>query len=163
MSASPNPKAIESILANYPHPEGKLLAILHDIQHTMGYIPQDSIPAVARHLRMSPAQVWGMVTFYADFRTEPPAETTVHFCQGPACQLKGAERLRRAAEGVLGIEAGESTADGKVELGVAQCPGICHQAPVFWVNGQVHPQATAQEVIKLSRGISSEEGGRAGA
>ena len=163
MSGSPNEKDIKSILANYPHPQGKLLAILHDIQHALGYIPQDSVSAVARHLRMSPAQIWGVVTFYADFRTEPPAETAIHFCQGPACQLKGAERLRRAAEGVLGIEAGESTADGKVELDVAQCPGICHQAPVFWVNGRVHPQATAQEVIKLSRWISSEEGGRAGA
>lgn len=162
MRVSQNGEGIKSTLANYPHPQGELLAILHDIQHTLGYIPPEAITAVAQHLRMSPAQVWGVATFYADFRTEPPAETTVHFCQGPACQLKGAERLRRAAEGVLGIKAGEKTPDGKVELGLAQCPGICHQAPVFWVNGQLHPQATASEAVKLARELKPpQEGGTA--
>ncbi len=154
MRVSQNGEGIKSILANYPHPQGKLLAILHDIQHATGYISQEAVTAVARHLRMSPAQVWGVVTFYADFHTKPPADSTVHFCQGPACQLKGAERLRRAAEGALDIKAGERTPDGKVELDIAQCPGICHQAPVFWVNGQLHPQATAKEVVELARELT---------
>jgi NADH:ubiquinone oxidoreductase subunit E len=151
---------LDQILARHPSPEGELLAVLHDIQHTIGYIPPEMIEPLAQRLGMKPATLYGVITFYSDFKTTPPAETTIHICQGPACQLRGAEGILRGIQGHLGIKPGEKTEDGKIGLEIAQCPGICQQAPQLYVDEYVdeelQPKMSASEVVALLKRLQED-------
>src|SRR3990170_5211124 len=78
--------------------EGDLLEALHRVQHHYGYIPQPAIPAVAQHLRLTDARVYGAVTYYSEYRTTPPPETLISWCSGAACYVKGGESIRLILE-----------------------------------------------------------------
>ncbi len=86
---------------------GDMLEGLHRIQHHYGYIPKASIPAVAQHLRIPEARVYGAVTYYSEFRETPPPDTTISWCSGPACFVKGSENLKLVLENMLGCTFGE--------------------------------------------------------
>jgi NADH:ubiquinone oxidoreductase subunit E/predicted aspartyl protease len=134
---------------------GDLLDALHRIQHHYGYIPQAAIPAVAQHLRVTEARVYGAVTFYSEFRQTPPAETTISWCSGPACFVKGSENIKLVLENMLGCSLGESTPDNKLGLHMGQCNGTCDNAPQVWVNGKVVGPLTAAETVDLVRELKA--------
>ena len=130
---------------------GDMLEGLHRIQHHYGYIPKASIPAVAQHFRIPEARVYGAVTFYSEFRETPPPDTTISWCSGPACFVKGSENLKLVLENMLGCTFGESTDDNKIGLHLGQCNGTCDNAPQVWVNGKVVGPLTAARTVELVR------------
>jgi NADH:ubiquinone oxidoreductase subunit E/predicted aspartyl protease len=132
---------------------GDLLDALHRIQHHYGYIPRAAIPAVAQHLRITEARVYGAVSFYSEFRETPPPETTISWCSGPACFINGSENIKLVLESKLGCAIGESTPDNKVGLHMGQCNGTCDNAPQVWVNGKVVGPLTAAETVDLVRQV----------
>ncbi len=142
---------VQQLIAEFKPGSADLLPALHKVQHRYGYIPKEAIPVVARQLRLGEASVYGAVTFYAELRTTPPPETRVDWCSGPACRLKGGDRLRRAIEAVLGIRMEENTPDNKVGLHLGQCNGTCDFAPQVWVNGKVVGPLTVAEAVRLAR------------
>jgi formate dehydrogenase subunit gamma len=150
---------IKDLIAEFRPGEGDLLAALHKIQHRYGYIPPESIPVVARHLGLGEAHVYGTTTFYSEFRLTPPAETTIAWCCGPACRVRGSDRVRAALEAVLSIGMEEKTPDNRVGLHVAQCNGTCDFAPQVWVNGRVVGPLTVGDAIRLARELKA--GGQA--
>ncbi len=147
---------IQKLVAEFKPGDADLIPALHKVQHRYGYVPRDAIAVVARQLRLSEAHVYGAVTFFAELRTTPPPETRIDWCSGPACRLKGAEKLRRALEAVLGIGMEENTPDGKVGLHLAQCNGICEHAPQVWVDGRVVGPLTVAEAVRLARELKGE-------
>ena len=142
---------ITNLIADLKPGQGDLLAALHRVQHHFGYIPPAAIPVVARHLKLGTARVYGTITFYSEFRLTPAPETTVSWCSGPACCLKGSDNVRRILEAVLGIKMGESTEDNRIGLHVGQCNGTCDLAPLVWINGRSRGPLSAAEAVRLAR------------
>jgi formate dehydrogenase subunit gamma len=111
-----------------------LIQILHDVQASLGCVPEESVLALAESLNLSRADVHGVVSFYHDFRATPPGKHTVKICQAEACQAMGSRELTRHAEQKLGLKLDESNAD--VTLAPVYCLGNCACAPAIMVDGK---------------------------
>lgn len=129
--------------------QGDLLEALHRVQHRYGYVPREAIPAVAQKLRLPEARVYGALTFYSELRETPPPQTTISWCSGPACYVKGSAGIRRVLEKLLGCAVGEQTADNRFGLHLGQCNGTCDNAPQVWVNGKVVGPLTPAGTVEL--------------
>ena len=147
---------IQQLVAEFKPGNADLLRALHKVQHRYGYIPKEAHGVVARQLGLGEAHVYGAVTFYAELRTTPPPETRIDWCSGPACRLKGGERVRLALETVLGIGMEENTAGDKLGLHLAQCNGTCDFAPQLWVDGKVVGPLTVAETVRLARELTGK-------
>ena len=143
------------LLQQLPRQQGEMLRALHLAQEELGWISRDAIRLIARHLRVSEAQVYGPATFYAEFRHSPPPKTLVTWCSGPSCRVVGGDRVRRIFEAELGCRLGENTADDELGLWLGQCNGTCEQAPMVWVNGRVVGPLTMVESVKLARRLKA--------
>ncbi len=140
---------IDDLLARYAGQQGALIPLLQQVQERFGYLPGPSLESIARFLKMSPSEVYGVVTFYAQFRLTPPGDTTVKVCQGTACHVRGAKKILEEVEKVLEIEAGGTTADRKYSLERIACFGACSLAPVMVVGNDVFGRLTTQKVKKI--------------
>lgn len=149
---------VKGLIADLKPHEGNLLAALHRLQEHYGYIPPDAIPVVAQHMKLGTARVYGMISFYSEFRLTPPPETTVSWCSGPACCIRGGDNIRRIFEAVLGIKMGESTQDNRIGLHLGQCNGTCDLAPMVRINGRARGPLSAADAVRLARELSSRAG-----
>ena len=120
------------LLQQLPRDQGQILKALHLAQEELGWVSRDAIRLIARHLRVSEAQVYGPATFYAEFRHSPPPKTLVTWCSGPSCRVVGGDRVRRIFETELGCQLGENGPDDEYGLWLGQCNGTCERAPMVW-------------------------------
>ena len=148
---------VRELTAGLSPDSADLLAAFHRIQHEYGYVPEGAIPVLAALFGTTPAMLYGALDFYSEIRTAPPAKTTVEWCSGPACLLKGGRNIRRALESVLGCEMSENTADGAFGLRLVQCDGTCHLAPLLRLEGRYLGPMTVSDAIKLARGLKGED------
>ena len=129
--------------------EGPLLPILHEIQHEFGYVPQDCLPVIARELNLSRAEVYGVFSFYHDFREHPAGRHVLKLCRAEACQSMGGDALADRAKHLLGIDFHETTPDGAVTLEPVYCLGLCSCAPSAMLDGEVHARVDADDLEAL--------------
>lgn len=132
----PDPKTTaqyRELVKEFKPDSGHLLSCLHKVQHTYGYIPPDAVPVIARQLGMTPAAVFGVITFYSEFKTAPPPQVEIHWCSGPACRLKGGDNIRKVLERVLGVGMDEPTPGNIAGIHIQQCDGSCAYAPLVWL------------------------------
>ena len=129
---------IDAIVAAHRGDRGALLPILHQLQAEFGFVDPSVEPRLADLLNLSVAEVHGVVTFYKDFRREPPGRVTVRICRAEACQAVGADRLLEHAEASLGTKAGATTEDGAVTLDEVFCLGNCALGPTVAVGERLH-------------------------
>jgi NADH:ubiquinone oxidoreductase subunit E len=141
--------SLDDLFARYKGQQGTLIPLLQQAQERYGYLPAAAIEEIARFARLSPSEVYGVVTFYAQFRLTPPGETTVKVCQGTACHVKGAKRILEEVEAVLNVKAGGTTDDRKYSVERIACFGACSLAPVVVVGKTVHGRLTPTKVKKL--------------
>ncbi len=125
------------IIGQHQEGEGATLPILHALQEAFGCVPEAAVPMVAEALNLSRADMHGVVTFYHDFRREPPGRHVLKLCRAEACQAMGGDRFAARAEAELGIGLGATTADGGVTLEPTYCLGLCALAPSAMLNGRV--------------------------
>lgn len=116
--------------------EGPLLPTLHAIQARLGWIPDSAVPVVAEAFNLSRADVHGVVTFYHDFRREPPARHVLKLCRAEACQARGGDRALTAAEATLGVRLGEVDPAGAVAIEPVYCLGLCASGPAALWDGE---------------------------
>lgn len=128
---------IDSIIQRHRSRPGATLPLLHEIQAQFGYIPKQSIPLIAEGLNLSRAEIFGVISFYADFRTDPPGRHIVQVCRGEACQAKGGQQLEQFACRSLGIEFHETTTDQAITLEPVFCLGNCGCSPSVRVGDQI--------------------------
>lgn len=114
-----------------------MLPILHALQETFGYIDGEAVPLIADALNISRAEVHGVVTFYHDFRRTSPSRHVLKLCRAEACQSVGGDRLADRVKAHLGIEFGETSADGRVSLEPVYCLGLCSAAPSAMLDGRI--------------------------
>jgi formate dehydrogenase subunit gamma len=125
------------IIGGFREEEGAALPILHALQEAFGCVPEAAVPQIAQALNLSRAEVHGVVTFYHDFRREPPGRHVLKLCRAEACQAMGGERLAARAQAQLGIGFGSTTADGRVTLEPIYCLGLCALAPSAMLDERV--------------------------
>ncbi|MBQ0798565.1 MAG: formate dehydrogenase subunit gamma [Porticoccaceae bacterium] len=122
---------------------GALLPVLHEVQHHLGYVPKDAVPAIAEGLNLSRAEVHGVVSFYHHFRSEPAGAHVVQVCRAEACQAVGGRALEAHIKAKLDVDYGETTADGKVTLEPVYCLGNCACGPSVQVGERLHARVSA--------------------
>lgn len=138
-----------TILARHGTRQDQLLPLLHALQDAIGYIPPNLVPAIAAHVNLSRAEVHGVLTFYHDFRSAPPAPCVVQLCRAESCQSMGAERLLAHVQAVLGCGLHERSFDGSVALEPVYCLGQCASSPAVTIDGVVHARVTPQRFDAL--------------
>jgi len=125
-----------AIVGRHLQREGPLLPILHDVQASFGYVPREALPVIAEGLNLSRAEVYGVATFYHDFRSAPAGRHVFKICRAEACQARGCEALVARAEARLGTDCGGTSASG-VTFEPVYCLGLCAIGPSAMVDGQV--------------------------
>ena len=144
-----NSSEIADILASYPSNRGSLIPVLQDMQEEFGYLSEGAIEELGRLMGISANEIYGVATFYTQFRFSPPGEHTIQSCQGTACHVRGGHQILKELQQRLGITAGQTTADGKFDLDRVACLGCCALAPVVAVDGKVQARVTAKKIPSL--------------
>jgi formate dehydrogenase subunit gamma len=126
-----------ALIRSYLDREGPLLPILHALQDEFGYIDQAAAPLIAEALNITRAEVYGVITFYHDFRHAPAGRHVLKLCRAEACQSAGGDPLAAHAEARLGVRMGSTAADGGVTLEPVYCLGLCAVAPSAMLDGRV--------------------------
>jgi len=141
---------VQTILKKYPDTgRDNLIPILQDIQNNDGYLSKDSIIEVGKHLHMPTSKIFGVATFYNQFRFEPYGKYHIQVCRGTACHVLGSNTVLQELEKNLKIKAGQTSRDGLFSIEVVACIGACGLAPVITVNGEFHAKVTAQSIVRL--------------
>ena len=117
---------------------GALLPILHAVQDTLGYIPAESVPQIAKALNLSRAEVHGVISFYHYFRDTPPGKHTIHLCRAESCQAMGGKQLENHVKASLGIDFHETTPDGQFSLEPVYCLGNCACSPAMQIDDEIY-------------------------
>jgi formate dehydrogenase subunit gamma len=149
-----NAARVGAIVSAHLGERGPLLPILHDVQAALGAIDFDAVTVIADGLNLSRAEVHGVVSFYRDFRTEPPARVVVRICRAEACQANGAEGLVDHAVSRLGLGVGETAGDGSIELDEVFCLGNCALGPSVMIGGRVVGRVDAARFDDVLGGVS---------
>ncbi len=140
-----------------------LVPVLQRTQETLGYLSPDAIGRIARRLRLSESEVFGVASFYAQFRFTPPGRHRLRVCLGTACHVKGGVQMLETVERRLGVGAGETTADGEYDVERVACLGCCALAPVITLDDAVYGQMSVLQLQELidadaAHGSRSSEG-----
>lgn len=135
---------VQDIIAKLKDKPGALLPILHGIQDALGYIPEDTVPAIAEALSLSRAEVHGVISFYHYFRATPPGKHTIHLCRAESCQAMGSAALEGHVKAKLGIDFHETTADGQFSLEPVYCLGNCACSPAMQIGHDIHGRVSPE-------------------
>lgn len=134
------------VIAKHKDEPGALIPVLHSAQEIYGYLPIEVQKIIADELGMSLTEVYGVVTFYAQFSLYPKGEYAIGVCLGTACYVKGSGDIIEEIKKKLNVEVGKCTADGKFSLDATRCIGACGLAPVMTINDEVYGKLEAADV-----------------
>ena len=144
------------LIASEAAKPGPLLVIFHRLQETFGYVDERDIARVAHALNISEAEVYGVLSFYRDFRRTASEATSVRICRAEACQAMGAEELMAHAQTSLGIACGEETIDGAVRLEQAFCFGNCALSPAVMIEDRLYGRVSTDRFDALVQAVRLE-------
>ena len=147
---------VAASIREYRDVPGGLLPLLHAIQDAAGYIPEDAVPHVASAMRLSRAEVHGVISFYHDFRSEPAGRHVLQICRAESCQAMGARALEAHAKASLGIDYGGTSADGRISLEPVYCLGVCACSPSVRLDDAVHARVDPARLDELLAGLADE-------
>jgi formate dehydrogenase subunit gamma len=145
-AATADEQRILAIVERHRHRDGPLIEVLHEVQESFGCIPTGAVAVIARGLNLSRAEVHGVVTFYHHFRTRPPGRHVLQICRAESCQAAGGRAIEAHAKARLGIDFGQTTADGRVTLEAVYCLGLCACSPAAMLDDEVHGRVTRESL-----------------
>ncbi|OGH99106.1 MAG: NADH dehydrogenase [Candidatus Melainabacteria bacterium GWF2_32_7] len=141
------PEDLAKIFANYPTKKREyLIPLLQDVQEKYGYLSSDNLLNIAEHLNLPASKVYGVATFYNQFRLIPLGKHIIRVCRGTACHVKGSNQILETFQTELGIQAGETTKDGLFTLETVACLGACSIAPVIVIDEEFYGRLASKEV-----------------
>ena len=141
--------SLSEILSSYKGTRGELIPILQRIQAKFSYLPEEAVAEVAEFCGVAESKVFGIASFYAQFRFAPLGRTQVMVCRGTACHVRGAPQVFDEVKRQLRIEEGETTPDLEYSLETVACIGCCALAPCLVINGKVESTMTPRKVKDL--------------
>lgn len=147
------PDRVAAILAAHPDARrDSLIPILQEVQDSEGYLSREAIVRIGEHLRIPASKVYGVATFYNQFRFQPQGRFHVQVCRGTACHVKGSASVLSAVQRALKVLPGQTTKDGMFSLEVVACIGACGLAPVVTVGGEFHAAVAPEKVGTILQG-----------
>jgi len=151
-------KSIESILKKYDNcNRDSLISLLQDIQENEGYLSEEAIVKTGEKLKIPTSKIYGVATFYNQFRFEPTGKYHVMVCRGTACHVLGSLTVLQELEKVLKIKAGQTTRDGLFSIEVVACMGACGLAPVININGSFYAKVTSESIKEIIESYRKKE------
>ena len=144
---------IADILQKFGKKRDNLIPVLQELQNIQGYISRDIVAATARYLDISESDIYGVASFYTQFRFTRPGDHMIKVCLGTACHVRGGERIKAEISKQIGIEPGQTTPDYKFSLERVACFGSCALAPVVVIDDAVHGRMTPKKVRELIKEI----------
>lgn len=147
-----------NIFQKYPkNDRSNLIAMLQDVQDIYGYLPEKALIDISAHLNLPLSRVYGVATFYNQFRLTPLGKNVIRVCRGTACHVKNSSNLLIAIENELGICAGQTTRDKLFTIETVACIGACSLAPVININDEYYGRVTIKEIPKILNKYRKEE------
>ncbi len=138
---------ITTLLNKYENPtRDNLIPMLQDIQELEGYISEKAIIEVGKYLQIPTSKIFGVATFYNQFRFSPRGKYTIQVCRGTACHVLGSSTVLQELEKYLKTKSGQTTKDGLFSIEVVACIGACGLAPVICINGEFHAKVTSESI-----------------
>lgn len=147
---------IDPIIEKYGKVKGATITILQGVQEEYGYIPSESLTYIAQKTGMKEAKLYGVATFYTQFRMNPVGKNLILLCQGTACHVNGASTIEKAICEELGITEGETTQDKIFTFTNVACLGCCSLAPVMMINGETYAKLTPEKTVEVLRNLRKE-------
>jgi NADH-quinone oxidoreductase subunit E len=145
-------RTVAEILAARPdRGREQLIPLLQEVQEAQGYVSREAVAELGAHLGLPASRIYGVATFYNQFRFQPLGRYHVQVCRGTACHVKGSQGVFQAIKRHLQIEAGQTSRDGLFSLEVVACLGACGLAPLICVNGEFHGGVDADRAVKILR------------
>ena len=148
---------LESILKGRSSQPHQLIEVLHDVQESYGYIPEEAMREISKTLGVPLIEVYRVASFYKAFRLKPSGKYVITICNGTACHVRGAQLLLDQAVSQLGIKPGEVTDDGMFSIEHVNCLGACALGPIASENGSYHHHMTPAKLRKFINSLSREE------
>ena len=145
---------VKEAIAQYPAERAYLIPMLQAIQDRLGYLSEDALDQLSQAMDISVNEIYGVATFYTQFRFSPPGEHTIRVCQGTACHVRRGQAICTEIENQLHIKAGQTTADGKFDLERVACLGCCALAPVMVIDDDVYGRMTPAKVRQILGGTT---------
>lgn len=156
-SGDPRFTLIDRTLKRFRFQQDALIEVLHTAQEAFGFLEEDLLIYVARQLKLPLSWVYGVATFYHFFSMQPQGEHNCIVCMGTACYVKRAAEIIAALQATYGIEAGQTTPDGKLSIAAARCLGSCGLAPVLILDGEVLAREVPETAIAaVQRALASQ-------
>ena len=147
---------LDEIFSHHIGKKEELIPILQEAQEQFGYLPPEVMLEIAKFLRLPESTVFGVSTFYAQFKFSPTGRKKVRLCRGTACHVRGAPRILEEVEKYLGIKPGETTEDLEYSLETIACFGSCALAPVIVVDDNVYGRMTPKKVAQILSNAKSD-------
>jgi len=148
---------LDEILSHHTGKKEELIPILQEAQEQFGYLPPEVMLEIAKFLRLPESTVFGVSTFYAQFKLVPSGRRIVRVCRGTACHVRGGARILREVEKRLGIKPGETTDDWEYTLETVACIGACALSPTMTVDKETYGQMTTKKVAEIFGARSQAE------
>jgi len=155
MSKMTEQNIITTAIEENIHLDGALLPILHQIQHRLGYIPNNHVSDIATALNLSRAEVHGVISFYHSFTNSPDGKHVIEICRAESCQAMGGRELEASIKAQLGIDYEQTTNDGRITLKPVYCFGNCACSPSIKIDSQLHGRLTSQQAIAKIEKLNS--------
>lgn len=149
MCKDPRFQELEDYMIEHDYKESELISVLHKAQELFGYLGEEVQNFVAEKLNIPVSKVYGVISFYSFFTTEPKGKYVINVCTGTACFVKGSGEIVEEFKRRLNIKEGETTKDGLYTIDTLRCVGACGLAPVVMVNNRVYGHFTKQDVDKV--------------
>jgi len=148
---------LKEILSHYRGKKEELIPLLQEAQEQFGYLPPEVMLEIAKFLRLPESTVFGVSTFYAQFKLVPSGRRIVRVCRGTACHVRGGARILREVEKRLGVKSGETTEDWEYTLETVACIGACALSPTMTVDKETYGQMTTKKVAEIFGARSKAE------
>jgi NADH-quinone oxidoreductase subunit E len=141
---------VDSILKKHPRAgRDALIPILQEVQENQGYLSRDAVVRIGKHLNLPTTKIFGVATFYNQFRFQPKGKYHVTVCRGTACHVKGSNRVLEMAQKLLKLKPGQTSRDRLFSLETVACMGACGLSPVMNLNGEFYAKVTPQKMVKI--------------
>lgn len=137
------------MMVKWKSKRGSLIMALHEVQNAFGYVPWDAMEIVAAELQIPMAQIYSVLTFYNHFKLKAPGKVVISICDGTACHIKGGPAVIETFKKNLGVQEGETTADGLFYIQIVRCLGCCGLAPVVVINGKTYGKVRPEQVPEI--------------
>ena len=142
--------AVDAILQKHPRAgRDALIPILQEVQEKQGYLSREAVIRISRHLNLPTAKLYGVATFYNQFRFQPKGKYHFMVCRGTACHVKGSNRVLEMAQKILKLKPGQTSRDRLFSLETVACMGACGLSPVMNLNGEFYAKVTPQKLVQI--------------